>query len=135
MTLRSSVAAWGFALALVTAAPVGLAFESDFSNLARTGLVTIETGETDLVLEVFSQLGASLGAENIEAIASGGGQLLTLPVTHVDTATTPTGSTSYFTLDASALCNSPGTSFIVTARLVFIENLLAVNSKILVCTG
>ncbi len=110
------------------------AFELRFSNLPKTENVTFARANSEIIFEVFGQLPVVLiGAANIQAEAVNGPTVIALPVTDVDMAETPTGVTQYFSIDASELCDTPGTSYVLTTQVIT-NNVLASSTRLVTCT-
>lgn len=116
---------------LLASAPAG-AFESDYSNLPKTGVVTIPSSDPVIIYEVFGQI-IGVGVANIQASAIQGPTTINLVVTAVDQANTSTGVTNYFSLDGGPLCTAGG-DWLVTTNVVGGGATFASTSTFLSCS-
>jgi hypothetical protein len=132
--MRSRLLAAALLACLALLPPISAgAWEADYSNLSKTGPVTISSASPTIVLEVFGQLiGVALGNIQAQATLVGTSTTVTLTPTAVSTANTGAGVTNYFTLDASPICPGGG-SWIVTTNIVGGGQTVATASRLVTC--
>lgn len=113
----SQLVALAFALCLIGSTPAG-AWESNIPSLPRASKTAVKIDPVDktVIYEVQGIIGA--GSSGVQAVATnlGGTSPVTLPVTRVDSVGHPGGVTTYFTLDATPICD--GLDRILTATFV-----------------
>lgn len=125
-------------LAVVTAilslvgAVKAAAWESDFASLSRAGANAINPAAPEIIYEIVGQLGTGTG--NVEAVAKAddGSPPINLTVTGVSSASYSGGVSSYFSLDATPICD--GRTWIVTAKFVRNGAAESAASRIVTCT-
>ncbi len=112
------------------------AFESGYSNLARSGPATIDVANPQILFEVFGQFSTPLiTIDNIDARAVVGTTEVVLAATEVAMNTTPTETFWTFSVDGAPLCSPTGSLWVVIVSVKSNDGTvdMATSSKLVVC--